>query len=94
VDRTRSGILDFHEGFAGVHSAELDPSDNKIRLHIFVDTSSVEVFANDGLVTFAECIFPAEASHGLELFVEDSPIKLCSLDVFQLQPVTFQLGGS
>lgn len=84
VDRTHSGVIDFHDGFAGVHSAELDPIDNTIRLHIFVDTSSVEVFANDGLITFSECIFPTEGSQGLELFVEDGNIKLCSLDVFQL----------
>jgi fructan beta-fructosidase len=94
VDRTRSGIVDFHEGFANIHTADLEPMHDRIRLHIFVDSSSVEVFANDGLATFAECIFPAESSSGLELFAEGSHIKLCSLDLFHLQPVTFQLGGS
>jgi fructan beta-fructosidase len=94
VDRTHSGVIDFHDGFAGIHSAELDPIDNTIRLHIFVDTSSVEVFANDGLITLSECIFPAEGSQGLELFVEDGSIKLCSLDVFHLQPAIFQIEGN
>jgi fructan beta-fructosidase len=90
VDRTRSGSVDFHEGFARIHSAALDPSDNKIRLHIFVDSSSVEVFANDGLMTFAECIFPAADSQGLELIVEGGNILLYSMDVFQLQPASIQ----
>jgi fructan beta-fructosidase len=94
VDRTPSGIVDFHDGFAAIHSTELDPIDNRIRLHIFVDTSSVEVFANDGLITFSECIFPAEHSQGLELFVEGGNVELCSLDVFQLKPATFETEGN
>ena len=94
VDRTHSGIVDFHESFAGIHFARLDPLDHRIRLHIFVDNSSVEVFANDGLITFSECIFPAEESQGLELFATGGNVLLCSLDIFQLQPATFQSEGN
>ncbi|NWG08661.1 MAG: glycoside hydrolase family 32 protein [Chloroflexi bacterium] len=86
VDRTRSGRVDFHDAFAGIHSASLLPLNDVIRLHIFVDVSSVEVFANDGLLTFTDCIFPAEESQGLELFVEGGDILLLSLDLFQLKP--------
>lgn len=94
IDRTHSGAVDFYDGFASVHAAELDPIHNILKLHIFVDTSSVEVFANDGLITFSECIFPAEGSQGLELFAEGGAIKLCALDVFQLKPATFQIEGN
>src|SRR5574341_855341 len=88
VDRTHSGIVDFHDHFASLHSAELDASDNMIRLHIFVDSSSVEVFANDGLISFSECIFPAEGSQGLELFIQGGKVLLCSMDIFHLLPAT------
>ncbi len=91
VDRIRSGRTDFHECFASVHSAKLSPVKDVIRLHIFDDRSSVEVFANEGLVTFTENIFPAEQSQGLELFVEGGNILLTSLDVFQLKPAQFQV---
>ena len=94
VDRSQSGTVDFYDGFAAVHSAELYPINNLIKLHIFVDRSSVEVFANDGLVTFAECIFPAEGSQGLELFSEGGTLKLCSLDIFELNPAAFQIEGN
>ena len=94
VDRSQSGTVDFYDGFATVHSTELYPINSLIKLHIFVDSSSVEVFANDGLVTFAECIFPAEGSQGLELFSEGGTIKLCSLDIFELNPATFQIEGN
>jgi len=90
VDRTRSGQVDFFNGFAGVHSAVLIPQDDVIRLHIFIDSSSVEVFANDGIVTLTDCIFPAEASQELELFIDRGSIRLLYLDVFQLKPAQFQ----
>ena len=94
VDRSQCGTVDFYDGFATVHSTELYPINNLIKLQIFVDRSSVEVFANDGLVTFAECIFPAEESQGLELFAEGGTIRLCSLDIFELNPATFQVEGN
>ncbi len=89
VDRTHSGQVDFKESFAQIHSADLSPINNMIRLHIFTDSSSVEVFANDGLVVFSECIFPSDQSQGLELFVEGGDILLNSLDVYQLNPAQF-----
>jgi len=88
IDRTLSGQVDFKEGFAKIHSADL-PINDSIRLHIFVDASSVEVFANDGLVVFTECIFPSWQSQGLELFVEGGEVLLNSLDVYQLNPAQF-----
>ena len=91
VDRTQSGRVDFKEGFARIHSADLSPINNVVRLHIFVDASSVEVFANDGLVVFSECIFPSEQSQGLELFAEGGEVMLNSLDVYQLNPAKFSI---
>ena len=93
IDRTLSGTVDFHESFARLHSAELHPINDTVRLHIFVDSSSVEVFANDGLITFSENIFPAEGSQGLELFAEGGNIILHSLDIYQLNLATFQIDG-
>ena len=94
VDRTRSGQANFHDGFAHVHTANLSPIHDTLRLHIFVDSSSVEVFMNNGLVVFTECIFPAEQSDGLELFAEGGHVNLNSLDIYQLKPATFQITGN
>jgi len=90
VDRTHSGQVDFNAAFARVHTAQLDPMNDIVRLHIFVDSSSVEVFANDGLLTFSDYIFPAAQSQGVELFAEGGTIMLLSLDIYQLNPATFQ----
>jgi fructan beta-fructosidase len=90
LDRTLAGTVDFHPAFGRVHVADLTPTNDLIRLHIFVDRSSVEVFANDGLVTLTDCIFPGDQSRRLELFVEGGNVLLNSLDLFQLTPAIFQ----
>jgi len=94
IDRIKSGEVDFHENFPVIHSTTLTPINGIIRLHIFTDASSVEVFANDGLLTFTECIFPHEQNQRLELFSEGNSVMLNSLDIYQLNPAIFQTGGN
>jgi fructan beta-fructosidase len=89
VDRTYSGQSDFHKGFARVHYAALNCIDNLLRLHIFVDQCSVEVFANNGLAVITDCIFPSTESTKLEVYVEDDKATLNLLDVFQLSPAQY-----
>jgi len=48
VDRTRSGQADFSRDFPGVQRAPLAARHGKVHLHILVDWSSVEVFADRG----------------------------------------------
>lgn len=49
IDRKQSGSVDFAESFPSRHGANLLPGVNRIQLHLFIDRSSIEVFANDGL---------------------------------------------
>ena len=85
LDRTHSGQNDFHSGFASLHAADLVPVNGNLRLHIFVDQYSVEVFANDGQVTLSDSIFPSKESLGFELFSKGGAIQLNELDFYQLQ---------
>lgn len=89
LDRTRAGLSTFYEAFARSHWAALPLPDNTLRLHIFVDRTSVEVFAQDGLVNFTDLIFPSAQSLGLELFVEGGVVQVNRLDIFRLQPAEF-----
>lgn len=59
VDRAISGQVDFNPDFPRVHVALLTPVDGRVRLHIFVDRTSVEVFANGRQTVLADQIFPA-----------------------------------
>lgn len=87
IDRTRSGQSAFKEGFAAIHSAILEPQNGIVRLHIFVDRCSVEVFANDGMITLSDLIYPSPQSLALELFTEGNEIFVRSLSVYSLQAV-------
>lgn len=89
VDRSHSGLRDFHAGFAHVHTVHLLPQNDVIRLHILIDRCCIEVFANNGLVTFSDLIFPHPDCLGLELFAEGGHVILDSLDIYHLNSAQF-----
>jgi fructan beta-fructosidase len=59
IDRMQSGKTDFHEDFAGVFRAPLPIQNQFLKLNIFVDSCSVEVFAQEGLLYGAALVFPS-----------------------------------
>ncbi|MDE2508435.1 MAG: glycoside hydrolase family 32 protein [Planctomycetota bacterium] len=85
VDRTRSGAVGFSPHFAGRHSARASLGDGPIRLRVLVDATSVEVFANDGLVALTDQVFPRPESIGASLFATGGNARLQTLDVWQLR---------
>ncbi len=85
VDRTRSGAVGFSNQFSAKHAAPLAARGRKVRLHIFVDRSSVEVFGNDGEAVNTDRIFPQLASQGMELFAEGGRATLGSLEIWKLK---------
>lgn len=93
VDRSNAGQSSFDEGFAGIHLAEMEPDAGRIRLQIFIDRASVEVFGNDGLVVLSDSIFPDGQSQGLELFTKGSAVDLKALDVYELAPASFTVAS-
>ncbi len=87
VDRTRSGNVDFHPDFPSRHAAPLPVENGRVRLHLFVDWSSVEVFARDGQTVFTDRIFPSPESEGVALYARGGTARLVSLDAWQLESV-------
>ncbi|MFB6279789.1 MAG: glycoside hydrolase family 32 protein [Salinibacter sp.] len=85
VDRTRSGATGFHEDFGARHEAPLAPRNGKVRLHVLVDRSSVEVFANGGARVLTERIFPDSTSDGVSFFATGGPARLVHLDAWSLR---------
>ncbi len=86
VDRSRSGVVDFHEDFAGRHSALLPLGESgRIQMHVLLDTSSVEVFGNGGRVAITDRIFPHPEDRGLEVYSEGGQARVMSLDLWTLQ---------
>ena len=75
IDRTHSGQTDFHAEFAGDFRAPLRVENGILKLRVFVDRCSVEVFAQDGVLYGAALIFPAQESQGIELVGSDLHFK-------------------
>lgn len=86
VDRTRSGKSDFAEDFAGVQRAPLALEGGRLKLHVFVDRSSVEVFAQGGRRVITDLIFPRSDSVGFAMRAEGGEARVARLDVWTLRP--------
>jgi fructan beta-fructosidase len=62
-------------------------NDGRIKLQIFIDTSSVEVFANDGRVVITSLIFPNEPYNQIVLFSEKGSTHVSSLKLTELASI-------
>lgn len=77
----------FDEGQEDATSMPLEPrEDGTIELHILVDRSTVEIFANDGDRTMTNLAFPDWDSTGVSLFAENGAAKVEELVVYDLDP--------
>jgi fructan beta-fructosidase len=86
VDRTHSGEVSFSKAFPGRHAARLETS-TRVKLHVFVDRSNVEVFANDGERVLSERIYPPPGSDGIELYADGGTGKIISLTIWEMDSV-------
>jgi sucrose-6-phosphate hydrolase SacC (GH32 family) len=60
---------------------------NIVKFHIFVDWSSIEVFANGGNVVITDLIFPHGESNRLEFYAENGDVRLVKSEVWELDSV-------
>ncbi|WP_342045096.1 GH32 C-terminal domain-containing protein [Bacillus sp. OTU530] len=84
VDRARSGETDFSSLFTTLHEAPLKPDNKRIKMNIFVDDSSIEIFANDGKVVFSDVIFPDPSSRSMTFYTKGGDVNIVSLKVHSL----------
>lgn len=87
IDRRRSGDTTFHPGFAGRHEAPVTITNGRVQLRVFVDRSSVELFANDGEATITDLAFPSAGSDGVALFSDGGVSHVISGEVWPLASV-------
>jgi fructan beta-fructosidase len=88
IDRTRSGLVSFSPDFPGRHRATLHWT-SPVKLHIFLDRSSIELFASDGETVLTERIYPSPGSDALEMYSDsasaDTQVSL--LNIWQLSSI-------
>ena len=81
LDRNKSG-----QSLQGEREVTVPLVDNKLKLRIFVDTSSVEIFVNDGEAAISSRIYPDKNAVGVKFF-SDGETKIEQLDFYKLKSV-------
>ncbi len=88
VDRRNSGYDKFTGLFPKINKGPLKNRDNKVKMHIFVDNCSIEVFANNGETTISSKIYPDPASTGIEFFASKGQVKVSSVNLYELNGIS------
>ncbi|POX52815.1 glycoside hydrolase family 32 protein [Streptomyces sp. Ru72] len=90
IDRTASGATDFDPTFPGVQRAPLALDGGWLSLHVLIDASSVEVYAQNTRgeqVVLTDQIFPDPSSTGVDAFAEGGTATLNHLQAWQLNSI-------
>lgn len=87
VDRTHSGNVSFNPKFPGIYEAPLMAHGGQVKLHIFVDACSVEVFVNDGERVLTTLVFPASNDRGVQFFGTQSGAKIGACETWKLNSI-------
>ena len=67
--------------------AFLPMANGAVKLRMIVDRGSVEVYANQGEVTFTKLFYPEPSNLDLELFSKGGTAKIRALEVYRLQSI-------
>lgn len=54
--------------FSRMAFSQIEPQNHQLRLHIYVDKSSIEIFTNDGKDVYTLLTYPSERQTGIEVF--------------------------
>ena len=66
---------------------QLAENEERLKLHVFLDKSLMEVFINDGRECVTRVVYPEEHDLGIELFASTGSARLHSLDIWQLRGI-------
>lgn len=84
VDRSQGGAFDEDDSFRARHYAPAELDGGVVRLHILLDHSSVEVFADDGLRVISDLIFPEGPLSSVALYATGEAAELTSMQAWRI----------
>lgn len=85
-DRRNSGLTDFSKDFPAVTTAPLFTAGRTVSLCIYVDRSSIELFADDGRSVMTNTIFPTSPYTTLSLSSTGGKAEIRNLKIYPLTP--------
>lgn len=87
VDRRDSGFDEFTGLFPKINYGPLKNRYSTVKLHIYIDNCSIEVFGNDGETVISSKIYPDPGSLGIELFSSKGRVRVKTLDIWELETI-------
>ena len=85
-DRTRSGLVDFSQDFPAVTVAPTFSSKGKVKLRLFIDRSSMELFEQDRRFAMTNLVVPTSPETTSSLESVGGKAKATNLQVYSIQP--------
>lgn len=87
-DRSNAGDSSFSQSFAAKRSTGKRLAEDKtLRMHLYFDVASVEMFADDGATVMTEIFFPTEDFNRMKLFSDKGKVQLQDGKVYQLSGI-------
>jgi fructan beta-fructosidase len=67
--------------------AQVIPTKNKIKLRFIIDRNSVEIYANQGEVTFTRLFYPSNSNMNFSLSSQGGEFKIEKMEVYRLESI-------
>ncbi len=88
VDRTKSNSNKFSEDFyKKIHSAPINFNQEELKIRLFMDAASAEIFIDDGAINFTSILFPSKKFDKISLLVEDGNLNLNESRIYPLNSI-------
>lgn len=75
------------QGLKGISRAPVSLIDNTLHLHIYIDSSSIELFINNGEKVITNRIYPSSTSKGAYLKLHSPSVQIRSIEAWQLKEI-------
>ncbi|MFS4468150.1 glycoside hydrolase family 32 protein [Maribacter sp. 2210JD10-5] len=88
VDRTHSSKEKFSDAFfKNIHEAPVDLNQQKIKVRLLLDASSIEIFIGDGAVSFTSIFFPSEKFTTISLLTDGGNCTVNDIKIYDLKGI-------
>ncbi len=87
IDRTNCKEKSFSKEFPEIHLAPRMLNNNQIKMHLYIDKSSVELFGDDGTVIMTDTFFPSEDFNKIRTFGINGEPPFTGGKLFELKSV-------
>jgi fructan beta-fructosidase len=87
INRTQLQNTGFSKDFAAVHTAPRTATGKQLTMHLFIDKSSVELFADDGSVVMTDIFFPISEFNSVKIFQDPGAKALQNGKLYPLKSI-------